>query len=58
MTKALAKALEAELLNMEKNLEEMGWVRLECDHWEDPLTGSHESTMHAWDVAMQLRKQK
>lgn len=50
------KALEEEMEQKEKDLELMGWVRMACDYWEDPLTGAHMPTSKAWDMGQQRRK--
>jgi len=47
---------EKELLRREDELDKMGWRRLECSYWEDPITGLHEPSTQAYELAMQRRK--
>lgn len=50
---------EATLLRMEKYLDQAGWVRQNCGNWEDPISGIHEPTSRAYQIAVEranLRK--
>lgn len=34
----------------------MGWKRLECAHWVDPITGLREPSFQAYEIAQQRLK--
>jgi len=46
---------EIELDKLERELEAMGWVRIECGYFEDPFTGSHLPMSVAVKIAIQRR---
>jgi len=49
---------EKQLIQMESELEKMGWIREACGNWEDPFTGLHHPTSKSYSFAMQRRKSK
>jgi len=49
---------EADLLRMEKFLNEAAWVRRECGNWEDPISGIHEPFSRAYLIAMERARMR